>query len=256
MALSFIKTGAESAKLAQKNALEVKQRQEQQGKIRRFYIKNVGEDARITFIDGNLGPDGFIVPSRWYEHNLLLNGKWFNYFVCPEKTMPDLNDPCPIEETGDIATLVAGFTVIDHRSFKGKNDKTYMNERRLLIAKPDSVELLNKLAVKRGGLAGCTFDVSRVGSLSPNIGSMFDFVEKKPVEDLQKLYVHEVVDPKTNQKSTQTYFIPANFEEEIVYRTGDELRALGLGKLKGAAAGIASPAGQTTGASVNYADKL
>jgi hypothetical protein len=127
--------------------------------------------------------------------------------------------------------LVAGFTIIDHRQFKGKNDKVYQNTKRVLVAKPQSVELLNKHAMKRGGLAGTTWDVSRIGdSNSAAIGTLFDFVDKKPIPELEALYMKEFTDPKTNVKTMKTYFTPADWEKELTYKTGDELRIMGFGK--------------------------
>ena len=77
MAFTFLKTGAASAKLAQKAAAEPEARK-QQGKMFRFWMKEK-EEARITFVDGDLAKDGPLAgypdPPRYYEHNLFLNGR-------------------------------------------------------------------------------------------------------------------------------------------------------------------------------------
>jgi len=212
--------------MAQKAAIEAEQRKSEQGKLYRFWMKEK-EEGRITFIDGDL-VDGVLCPPRYYEHNLFMNGSWNNFFACPEKTNPEANDKCPICESGDRPSLVALFTILDHRQIQSTKDKNkvYKDQKKLLVAKPQTFELLNKHAMKRGGLAGCTFDASRVGDKSASVGSMFDFVEKNPVEELKKVYMIEKVDPKTNTKSKVTNFTPADYEAEIVYRTGDELRKL------------------------------
>ena len=121
---------------------------------------------------------------------------------------------------------MALFTIIDHRQIPSSKDKTkiWKDTKKLLVAKPQTYELLTKHAIKRGGLAGCTFDASRVGDKSASVGSMFDFVEKKDVKELQKLYMVERIDPKTNQKVKVTNFTPADYEKEIQYRTGEQLR--------------------------------
>jgi hypothetical protein len=227
MGFTFLKTGADSAKLAQRAAAEQEQRQAEKGKLFRFWLKEK-EEGRITFIDGDLNAEGFLVPPRYYEHNLFLNGQWNNYYVCPEKTNPDANDKCPICESGDRPSLVALFTIIDHRQIQSTKDKTkvWKDTKKLLVAKPQTYELLNKHAIKRGGLAGSTFDASRVGDKSASVGSMFDFVEKKDIKDLKALYTYEKVDPKTNAKTKVTNFTPADYEVEITYRTGDQLRVL------------------------------
>ena len=224
MGFTFLKRGAESAQLAQRAAAE---RAQQQGTFR-FWMKEK-EEARITFVDGELSKEGPLTgypdPPRYYEHNLYLNGQWNNFFVCPEKTNPDSGEKCPICESGDKPSLVALFTIIDHRQIQSKDKtKTYKDTKKLLVAKPQTYEVLTKHAIKRGGLAGCTFDASRVGDKAAAVGSMFDFVEKKDVKELQQLYVVEKLDPKTNQKTKQTNFTPVDYDKEIQYKTGEQLQ--------------------------------
>ena len=229
MAFTFLKTGADSVKLAQRAAAE-----QQRDKLYRFWLKEK-EEARITFVDGELSKEGplmgYMDPPRYYEHNLFLNGQWNNFFVCPERTDPEKNEKCPICESGDRPSLVALFTVIDHRQFPSSKDKTkiYKDSKKLLVAKPQTFELLTKHALKRGGLAGATFDASRVGDKAASVGSMFEFVEKKPIEELKKLYVVERIDPKTNAKIKVTNFTPADYEKEIEYKTRVQLLELTKG---------------------------
>jgi hypothetical protein len=229
MTVSWLKKGAESAAVAKQEQAEAEIRKEEQGKMFRFFVKE-GEEAAITFIDGDLSPEGFLLPPRYYEHNLYLNGHWGN-FVCPEKTAPHLGEVCPICATGDRPSLVSLFTIIDHREFTGTKDATkkYKDTPKLFVAKTGTMEILNKIALKRGGLAGCTFDVSRTGDKSPAVGSMFDFVKKTPVAELEVLYTREFTDPKTNVKTKKSIFVPANYEVEIVFRTGEQLAQLGFG---------------------------
>lgn len=228
MAFTFLKRGAESAKMAQKAAQEQEQRREQQGKTFRFWMKEK-EEARITFIDGELATEGplagYLDPPRYYEHNLYLNGSWNNFFICPEKTNPDSGEKCPICESGDRPALVALFSIIDHRQFQSKDKtKTYVDTKKLLVAKPQTFELLTKHAVKRKGLAGVTFDASRVGDKAAAVGSMFDFVEKNDIKALQQKYMVERTDPKTNQKVKITNFTPVDYDKEIQYRTPEQLK--------------------------------
>ncbi len=229
MGISWMKKGEASAELAKQQAVEAEIAKSEQGKLFRFWLKE-GEEASITFVDGALSPEGFLLPPRFAEHNLHLNGSWNNYFVCPAKTDPEAGHKCPICESGDKPSLISLFTIIDHRSFPGKNNKTWTNTRKLLAAKPITFELLNKIAIKRGGLAGATFDVSRLGDKAAAVGSMFDFTSKE--EDLEVLkakYMGTYKDDKGNDVS-KTNFEVADYEKEIVYRTEAELRALGFGK--------------------------
>lgn len=229
MAFKFLKTGAESAKLAQRAVAEQEARRAQENKLFRFWMKEK-EEARITFVDGELAKEGalagYLDQPRYYEHNLYLNGTWNNFYSCPEKTNPDSGEKCPICESGDRPSLVNLFTIIDHRQIPSNKDKTkvWKDTKKLLVAKTQTFELLTKHALKRGGLAGCTFDASRVGDKSAAVGSMFDFVEKHAVADLQKMYQVEKTDPKTNAKMKVTNFTPADYEKEIQFKTEAELR--------------------------------
>lgn len=254
MGVSWLKSGEESAKLAKQHAVEVEIAKSKQGKMFDFWLKE-GEEARITFVDGNLNPQGFLLPPRYYEHSLYLNGSWGNKFVCPEKTSPELGQKCPLCEGGDRPSLVALFTIIDHREHKS-GDKVYVNMPRLLVAKPQSFEILHKIAVKREGLAGATFDVSRIGEKSASIGTMFDFIEKNPVEELRKKYTRTFKN-KDGKEETVSAFEPCNYEEQIVFRSEQELRAMGFGPAgvtgqgpMPSASGVSNPAGSQVADSV------
>lgn len=258
MGVSWLKKGAESAKAAQQEAAAAEQRKSEQGKMWRFWLKE-GEEARITFVDGELSSEGFLLPPRFYEHNVYLNGSWNNLFVCPEMTNPEAGEKCPICEGGDRPSLVALFTIIDHRVFKGKDGKSYSNTPKILAAKSQSFEMLNKLAIKRGGLAGCTFDVSRMGDKSASIGSMFDFIEKTEIEVLKTKFTRTFKGEDGKEK-TVSLFVPTDYEKEIVYRTANELRQLGFGKQAtsgGSPAGFSSgQQGGEGGNAQSYADHL
>jgi hypothetical protein len=255
MAVSWIKKGSDSANIAKQEEAEAQKRKEESGKMWRFYLKAT-EEARITFVDGDLSPEGFLLPPRFYEHNLYLNGSFGNLFVCPEKTNPESGDKCPICEMDDRPSLVALFTIIDHRVVQSKDKtKTYTNTPKLLVAKSGSFEMLNKLAHKLGGLAGQSFDVSRSASdKAPAIGDLYIPLEKNPVADLMTKYVVESVDPKSNKKIQHSLFVAANYEEEIVYRTADDLRKMGFGKA--GVTGMSHPTGQTSQGKTNYEKQL
>lgn len=227
MGVSWLKKGVASASLAKQQEVEIEKRKAEKGKFWRFWLKDK-EEARVTFVDGALSSEGFLLPPRYYEHNLNLNGNYNNFFVCPEKTTP--GEKCPLCDDGDRPYLAALFTIIDHRVFKGK-EKDYNDTPKLLLAKPGTFEILNKIAIKRGGLAGCTFDISRLGGdKSASVGDMFDFVEKTDLDVLKAQYTTKVKDEKTGIITEICKFKPADYDTEIVYRTYDELVALGLSK--------------------------
>lgn len=250
MAISWMKKGEASAQLAKQQEAEAEKAKSEQGKMFRFWLKDK-ESAQITFVDGALSADGFLLPPRFWEHNLNLNGTWNNYYVCPDKSDPQGGHKCPICEGGDKPSLISLFTIIDHRTFPGKNDKKYVNTRKLLAVKPITFELLNKAALKRGGLAGCTFEVSRIGDKAASVGSVFDFEKKEEDLDvLRQKYTITVKDDKGNEV-VKTNFEPADYEQEIVYRTEEELRNLGFGKPPSM-----SGMGGSTGGSTDYSKDL
>lgn len=228
MGVTFLKRGSDSVKLQEQEKAQQELRKASFGRLWRWFLKE-GEEGKLTFVDGQLDSQGFLVPPRVYEHTVMHNGKWTN-FVCPEKSDPSLGFKCPICAGGDQPSLVSFFTVIDHRVFVSKKDgKTVTNTRKLLVAKPQSMEMLAKMAIKRDGLAGCTFDVSRNGNKSPNIGNVFDFTEKRSIEECQKLYVEQIQDEKTKKIETRSLFVPADYDNEIECLTPEELIMLGFG---------------------------
>jgi urease beta subunit len=187
----------------------------------RFYIK-VGEEARLTFIDGYLDADGALDAFSYPQHQVFSNGNWNNFFVCTKHA-----EPCPLCESGDSPSRVAVLTVIDHTERKSKDgQKTYKDQKRLFVMKYDTYQILQNMAQKRGGLAGCTVDAYRTGDRSANVGSSFDFIEKNDPDQLKTLFTKQVDDAQGN-KIVVSDFTAAEYEKEIPYRTSQELAALG-----------------------------
>lgn len=177
----------------------------------RFFIKD-GEETSITFLDGELD-NGMLDGAYFFEHNVLMNGKWGNFFVCLQE-----EEPCPVcETTKSKSSYVCLLTVIDHSSYKAKDGKTYKDQVKLFAAKRETVQILQKIAVKRGGLTGCRFDVSRSGDKSASVGSMFDFVDKSSMATIRSKYGKDVSQ--------------IDYEEYIgsIYHTAKELKKLGFG---------------------------
>lgn len=221
--MSFIKTGGAAKSLHQQEEAKAQAAREEAGKLWRFFISepDFGKDFPITFLDGQLGDDGALEAPMWMEHGLTLGGS-FKTFPCTAE-----HEPCPLcaLDSSKSPSLVAGFTVIDHHPYKikkGPNAGNIVKDRRkLFVAKRGTFAILQKLASKQGGLAGCTFEASRNGAKEPSVGSMFQFIERRKLSDLHALYGDEAV--------------PADFPEEIVYRTAAELHELGV---KGAASKV------------------
>jgi hypothetical protein len=133
---------------------------------RRFYVKD-GTSRRCVFLD----EEGF----NLWEHQLRIGDSWTNWFTCLGRT-------CPICDMNYEPYRVSMFTVGDLSEWTDRNGKKREFGKQLFPAKGPTVELLKKLATKRGGLKGCIFEAIRSGSKAPNVGSQFDFEEK--VDDL------------------------------------------------------------------------
>ena len=218
---SLIKYGKQAQDEQAKETVKNEARKAEYDLMWRFRL-NDGEERKITFLDGSLTENGVIEAPCWHEHTLNIGGK-FPRYTCTESV-----EPCPICASGDVATFVRCLTVIDHTPHTIQNGanagKEIKNTRKLFVMKQGTWDLLALQATKRNGLAGITYEVSRHGDKSPNVGSAFDFVEKfDSPEDLAKKYHLALADVE-----------PADYNAELPQRSAEELIALGVGKaLKG-----------------------
>jgi len=189
-------------------------------RIYRFWMPD-GSETKITFLDGVLSESGLLDVPRYWEHNLQLDGSWKNWFPCTKD-----EEPCPLCDIKQPA-LVYAFTVIDHTKWAEKKDtsKVHQHERKLYICKSDTFKRLSKIAAKRGGLTGCTFDVSRIGDRAENVGNDFDFTEELSFKKLAKKYGME----KKGKTENNKVVLPYDYDEVIKYHTAAELREMGLG---------------------------
>ena len=223
--LSFLKRGKEAMEIAAKE--EKKAEMKSKNNLFRFYVKN-GESAELTFLDGDL-VDGVLDIPFFHEHQVNMNGSWNNFFICTQD-----EEPCPICDGGSTASYVGIMTVIDHGEYTSKKDGVVHKDNvKLFVAKRDTIKMLQKYAVKRGGLRGCRFDVSRTGDKSPSVGSSFDFSEKLTDAELKAKYKEKAA--------------PVNYDEYLkgLYTPAAELRKLGFGS-------SAAPVGSEAGADENY----
>ena len=213
---SWAKRGKAAQEAMDKYEKDAEAHWEDKNRMWRFWL-NKGDTARVTFVDGNLLPDGTLDILTFREHTCKVNDDWENFVCIAEQ------EPCPICEGGNFPSLVGVLTIIDHRTYKGKK-AVYKDNQRLYVAKKGTIKLLQQAATKRNGLAGGTFEISRLNDNDPNVGGSFDFEEKRTVAECQKAYTRKAKDGKTS-----TVFVPADYEKEIVYLTGKKLRAMGFG---------------------------
>lgn len=220
--LGFMKSGASAKQALASEEAKAEAAKDAAGKMWRFWMPE-GSDRKITFLDGNLDAEGMLDINMYYDHTVQLNGKWHN-FVCTAEA--DQSQPCPLCAAGDKPSLVGVMTIIDHSEHVVQNGpnagKTIKDTRKLFVCKRATIKQLSKLAVKRGGLTGCTFDVSRSDDKKPNVGDVFDFTKKYA----KRSDIMEEYDLK--EEDVQ----PADYEEEIVYLSPEKLIELGAAKAK------------------------
>jgi hypothetical protein len=210
--VSFLKRGKAAQKLIAKADAAAEIRQSQRD-VRRFFVPMEGE-SMVTFLDGELDSDGLLSAVAFNEHKVKMNGTWRNYFPCTAA-----HEPCPICEQADhYPSLVSLFTVIDHTKWKDKNGKVHRHERKLFVAKRDTLKRLQKQATKRGGLAGWRVTIGRTGDRSPETGTDFEWIEQHDLDELAR----------TLKLPAETV-TPFDYDEVIHYYTADELRDLGFG---------------------------
>lgn len=219
--MGFLKKGKEAkealAQAEQQQALN----KEKQGKMF-VYRMSEGEERRITFLDGDLDDDGILDITMYHEHNLKIGGNYDQY-VCTAEV--DTSQPCPLCAAGEKRYLVGLMTIIDHTPYVIKNGakagQKVENQRKLFKCKQGTIKVLTKIASKKGGLTGWTYDVTRSGGdKSPSVGDVFMFDEQWDSR--------EAFAAKHNMKLEEVQ--PAVYDQEIIYKTPEELIELGVGK--------------------------
>lgn len=210
--LSFIKKGAAAVQtMAQE---DVKAEARSKDNVFGFWLPNGGA-AAATFLDGEL-KEGMLDIPFFHQHSVFMNGSYNNHFIC---TVDE--EPCPICEGGDNASFVGVLTVIDHSEYTSKKDgKVYKDNIRKFVAKRNTIKTLLTMAKKRGGLAGCTFDISRTGDKEPGVGNVFDFTEKRDLKALKALY-----------ETKDRLIAPLDYNKMLasMYHSAADLRKLGFG---------------------------
>lgn len=192
-----------------------------------FWIRE-GEEAQVTFLDGDLDEDGDLDIYYWYQHTVNLAGNW-TPVICTSR-----EEPCPACQSGDRASLVGCMTVINHTPYKirkGPRAGEVIGARRMLfVASRKAIKILTKHARKLGGLRYVTFDVERTDPQSPRVGDIFTPLGKSEPADLAK------------QLGGSEKPVPFDLEEAVTYRTREELLEMGIGGHAAATAGDTQPA--------------
>lgn len=230
---SWLKTGAAAQTATKEYEAKVQAAKDAADKPRRFWLDpDDMPEATITFLDGELNQFGLFEPLIWEHGGVQHNGR-YDEFLCTK----EIDGHCPICNAGDKNYLGAFFTIINRSDYtiqKGQNaGKVLKNRKQLFVAKPTTVKLLTKIAIKRGGLTGCTFEVSRGSDTDPRVGGMFDFVSKQELEEIAAEIKAQGLgggEPALTAEKALEYTQPYNYGEVLTYYSADQLTEMGVGK--------------------------
>ncbi|QIG76856.1 hypothetical protein EVC30_027 [Rhizobium phage RHph_Y1_11] len=219
--MNFLKKGAAAQAMLHAEQAKQDAAKEKAGLMFDFRMKG-GEERKITFLDGELDGSGLLDITTYYEHNVPVAGGYDQYVCTAEE---DTSQPCPLCSANNKRYLVGLLTVIDHTPYKIQNGpkagQVVQNQRKLFKCKHGTIKVLTKFATKKGGLTGWTYDVSRSGGdKSPAVGDVF-------MPDVQW---------DSRGKFAGQYGLsaedvqPANYGEQVIYKTPEQLIELGVGK--------------------------
>lgn len=204
---SWFAKGKEGAEKSKRLDEEAKVRRESQGP-RRFWLEN-DSSAHFTLLDT---PAFFC-----HEHNLKLGGKFHNYFTCIQEI-----DTCPICESGDNPSFVLVGTIINHKSFEGKDGKVYKNQKQLIVFKAKAKEKILRQIEKKENLKFTIWEASRGSSSTEcSTGEDFEYQGKWGEDKFEPAKLKAMVPDKTDVKE---WLSPFNYEEIFAPKDADELR--------------------------------
>jgi hypothetical protein len=241
MAVTFLK-GAASHQAVEKVEADQKAAQDplRWAYSNRFWMPANGE-ATITFLDGDLNPEGMLDELTYWEHQCKMGGHWRNWFPCIQG-----EEACPVCESGEKNALVAIFTIIDHSEYVGKKGnskgKVFKDQKKLFVCKKNVLKRLRMLASKRDGLRGATFDVARIGENSENVGDTFDFSKKW--DDMDEFAKHYNL--KDDDSGEKVLKAAAAYPYELIVpdHTRADLAKLGFGSGGTTVGAEAAPEGE------------
>lgn len=139
---------------------------------RRFYMKP-GEDATIIFLDGDNTEDEPI--GNYKEHQFeSTSGRWPNFQSCTGAA-----GGCVFCKAGVRAYDAWPLTIIQVKpTWTDRDGNEHKNQRKLLIAKKESMQRFLRQIEKREGLAGSVWNIYRSNQRAYTIGDDWEFVEK------------------------------------------------------------------------------
>ncbi len=173
---NWFQTGNAGWKNSKKERDEAKARKAaRDNSMMRFYLQP-DSSAKFTFL---ANPDFFI-----YEHNLHLDGKWFNFFTCLGHT-----GNCPVCDSGDKPSYVLIGEGICHKKWTDKDGNERKNQRMLIVLKGKALEVFQRRMEKlKGNVKFCCFEFTRgTGSTECSTGEDIEFIKRLDAATIKKL---------------------------------------------------------------------
>ena len=206
---------------------------------RRFFLTE-GNEANVTFLDST----GFWM----YEHNLKLNGRWFNYFTCWQDT-----DNCPICDAGHQASYVCVYTIIDHSKYESKKNpgKIITNQKKLMVMKKAAHDILRDRRDNfcDGDIQYCVFRMKRHNKKECATGQDITFRKRLDPEILSKFIPSDVP-----AEEREDYLKPFDYLELFAPKPVEELRRIVGGAAPVGSSDSFAPSGNNSGSSVPPAE--
>lgn len=212
---SWLMSGKQAKSVEKEHDAAAEERKANRGKLWRYYLKPEAA-GKIFFLNGDIVTEGDEKGSFDInfveEHKVTSHGsKVPSFYVCVSRT-----EECPLCLSGNYASFVGLFGVIDTTVFVDRDGKEHKNRKRIFAAKGQTIKKLAKKAAQNGGsIVGVLMDVSRSDNRSATVGDDFDTIGAWPLEALGKN-----IDP---EKWQEVIAVP-DFAEELTYLSAAEMR--------------------------------
>ena len=169
----------------------------------RFWVRT-SEEKKFIFLDdfdwrvdiGGRTTD--VVPFGRYEYKVDMNNhpeSWKScvYITCTKGT----NIPCIPAERNFKRFFVGAMTILDVTPFKDRRtgEVRVVPRKKLMVATPAALVILETKREKRGNLKGWRFTVTRHEDRSPRVGNDFEAEEQITEEQIRKMYPNINLDP-------------------------------------------------------------
>lgn len=146
--------------------------------IWRWYIpkSDTDEEKRLIFLDDE--------PFNCWMHHYEANGRWGNWETCIKKN--GAGPKCPLcERDSKVYTGYIGhYTVIDKTGWE--KDGEHFMSLKILPAKSERVQLLEKERSRKGTLIGAEFAVERTEDAKDNTGNYWSYVDRIDLTEFLK----------------------------------------------------------------------